>query len=192
MNYRMQRQHIVPQKLQLLEGEISNYQEEISESDFSLYASDRTKKGIVAITAAAMGQSAGAGTVLASMDKREPGCYVEFEIKGQLCAGWIWGSLFKEGDQIKVAVALDGYYYRLYAVYRPEDGLISVFPHATKGRKAHIRASWKYFGYFSIAIWIISLLFIIYGLYGIDRPISDFILSCCGEGDDIDVWRYCL
>jgi hypothetical protein len=66
--------------------------------------------------------------------------WVSFNLSGGIRVdGWLWREKFKNGDQVDVvAEMIEDNHYRLWAVLRPADRLIVLFPHLRRGRRANI------------------------------------------------------
>lgn len=115
-----------PEGLICLEGEISQYRYQVKQANFMLTENENSKMGVVALVAAAMGEGAAAAGTMSQTNQNEEAYYVEFNLGDKRCKGWVWVSLFENGDFVKVAAEKksDGN-YQIYSIYRPQDGLIS-------------------------------------------------------------------
>lgn len=160
-------QNNTPEGLICLEGEISQYRHQVKQANFMLTESENSKMGVVALVAAAMGEGAAAAGTMSQTNQTEEAYYVEFNLGDKRCKGWVWVSLFENGDFVKVAAEKksDGN-YQIYSIYRPRDGMIALFPHCSRGRKAHYRACWRYLGYAILGYFILQSLLVIYATSG--------------------------
>lgn len=105
----------------------------------------RTKAGGAAALAAAAGLSGiAAGMVAMSMDEmRENAFGLRFEIDGKPVRGVLWDCPFKEGDEVEVVAEKTDDHWNAFAVARPRDRIISLFPHVVSGEIAHYKASFS-------------------------------------------------
>lgn len=145
----------------VLRGAIENYKVERKFSNFILLDSERGAMGAVAIAAAATGASGLAmGAAVSATSTDEEADYVEFRIEGELVKGWLWRSPFSEGDVVDVVVSKSGDELGLLAVYRPSDQLIALYPHLSRGRRAHAINALKWWAIGStIVVGLTSLAF---------------------------------
>ncbi|WWL68376.1 putative type VI secretion system effector [Burkholderia pseudomallei] len=59
---------------------------------------------------------------------------VQFEIDGKKITGWLMWFPFQDGDEVEVvAEPLRDGTYRTFAVLRPSDRTISLYPHCSRG-----------------------------------------------------------
>jgi hypothetical protein len=126
-----------------LTGTIRNLKVTRDSASFVFTESDQTKLGVVAIAAALAGQGGQAMSV-ASSDSEEVADYLEFELDGQQVKGWVWRNPFKEGDAVEVAAERQGSHYEAFGVKRPEDKLIALYPHCSRGRATHVKNAVKW------------------------------------------------
>jgi hypothetical protein len=126
-----------------LTGTIRNLKVTRDSASFVFTESDQTKLGVVAIAAALAGQGGQAMSV-ASSDSEELADYLEFEIDGQQVKGWVWRNPFKEGDTVEVAAERQGDHYEAFGVKRPDDKLIALYPHCSRGRATHVKNAVKW------------------------------------------------
>lgn len=141
----------------VLRGTIKNL--EVQETTVDAFQGDelRTRSGAAGALAAAAGLSGiAAGMVAVSMDEMREGAFgVSFEIDGQPVRGVLWDCPFKEGDEVEVVAEKTNGYWNAFAVARPKDRIISLFPHAVSGEIAHYRSSFSIW----LKIWLALLLF---------------------------------
>jgi hypothetical protein len=69
---------------------------------------------------------------------------VSFEISGQKVRGWVWRSPFRQGDYVEVVGKPNGDLIELFAIARPSDRVIALYPHCSRGRVAHIKNAAKW------------------------------------------------
>ncbi|KGR97633.1 MULTISPECIES: putative type VI secretion system effector [Burkholderia] len=129
----------------ILRGVVSNFSKERATGDFLLSDADRSAAGLTAVAAALAGSGGAVG--LASLAGiKEEADKVQFELNGKKITGWLMWSPFKNGDEVEVVAELlrDGT-YRSFAVLKPEDRTIALYPHCSRGRIAHYKNSLKWF-----------------------------------------------
>jgi hypothetical protein len=129
----------------VLRGRLQNYRSERSTGDFLLSDIDRQSSGLAAVASALAGSGGAVG--LASMaGTQEVMNKVQFEVDGKHVSGWLSWSIFKGGDDVEVvAEPLNNGTYRVFAILRPADRLVALYPHCSRGRWAHYKASTKWF-----------------------------------------------
>ncbi|WP_076981678.1 putative type VI secretion system effector [Burkholderia pseudomallei] len=128
----------------VLRGTVSNFSKERATGDFLLSDADRSTAGLTAVAAALAGSGGAIG--LASLaGTKEEADKVAFELDGKKVTGWLMWSPFKNGDEVEVAAELmrDGT-YRAFAVLKPNDRTIALYPHCSRGRIAHYKNSIKW------------------------------------------------
>ncbi|MCS6465993.1 hypothetical protein NX865_18805, partial [Burkholderia thailandensis] len=128
----------------VLRGTVSNFSKERATGDFLLSDADRSAAGLTAVAAALVGSGGAIG--LASLaGTKEEADKVEFELDGKRITGWLMWSPFNNGDEVEVVAELmrDGT-YRAFAVLKPDDRIIALYPHCTRGRVAHYKNSLKW------------------------------------------------
>lgn len=107
-----------------------------AEANFVFTDADRAKMGIIAVSAAIAGL-AGQAIATASASFEEDADYLEFTLDGQPVKGWVWRNPFREGDTVEVAAEWMGTHYEAYAIARPKDRVIALYPHCSRGRLRH-------------------------------------------------------
>ncbi|WP_318826172.1 putative type VI secretion system effector [Burkholderia thailandensis] len=104
---------------------------------------------------------------------------VQFEINGKQVTGWLMWFPFQDGDEVEVvAEPLRNGTYRTFAVLRPSDRTISLYPHCSRGRWAFFGNAVKVFALFLLswcAQWegLCCLYFLL-----MDTMIGGVLLSC--------------
>ncbi len=131
--------------LEVLRGRISHYQAERHFADFVFTDQDRKGMGVLAVAAGLAGLSGQAvGMASAAGSTKEEADYLQFEIDGKPVKGWVWRSPFQEGDRVEVAAEWQADHYELYAIARPADNTIALYPHCSRGSKSHWRNAWEW------------------------------------------------
>ncbi|QBG97814.1 hypothetical protein EYC55_02805 [Xanthomonas oryzae] len=129
----------------ILRGRIAQLHAERETGDFLFSNTDRQAIGLTAVGAALVGSGGAVG--LASMaDVKEEATKIRFEIDGKVVSGWLMWSPFNEGDEVQVVAekARDGTFIA-FAVLRPSDRVIALYPHCSKGWMAHLKTSLSWF-----------------------------------------------
>ena len=130
--------------LEVLRGRISHYQAERHFADFVFTDQDRKGMGVLAVAAGLAGLSGQAvGMASAAGSTKEEADYLQFEIDGKPVKGWVWRSPFQEGDRVEVVAEWQADHYELYAIARPADNTIALYPHCSRGSKSHWRNAWR-------------------------------------------------
>lgn len=139
--------------LYLIHGEIEDYRCERTKANFFFAASEKSALGMSAVAAAAVGASGVAmGTAIAAGDMNEEADYVELCVNGHRAKGWLWSSPFKRGDQVSVVVQRTTTDLEIIAMTRPSDRMIALYPHLSRGRRAHVRNAIKWWAIGSLAV----------------------------------------
>ena len=160
--------------LERLSGKIKNYTRTRKHADFVFDDSDKTKIGVVAIAAGLAGLS-GQAISLASADTNEAADYIEFELDGKPVKGWVWRSPFREDDAVEIVAEWQNDHYEAYAVARPEDRIVALYPHCSRGVKRHVKNAWKWwFWGTSISVFIIMVMLMGIG-YSADGNLHSFM-----------------
>ncbi|WP_277424923.1 putative type VI secretion system effector [Burkholderia oklahomensis] len=90
--------------------------------------------------AAGLAGSGGAIGLVSLTGTREEADKVQFDIDGKKMAGWLMWSPFKDGDEVEVvAEPLRDGTYQAFAVLKPDDKTIALYPHCSRGRIAHYK-----------------------------------------------------
>lgn len=140
-----------------MNGVIRSYRSTRAAASFVFDDSDKTKLGVVAVAAAAVGLSGQAVSTAASATSLEEDAdYVEFELGDQQVKGWMWRSPFKEGDEVRVAAQWSGQHYEAMGVTRPSDRTIALYPHCSRSRLTHIRNAIKWW-FIGVTLWLAVL-----------------------------------
>ena len=131
-------------QLERIRTTLSDFCAERGHASFVFTPSDQTGMGMVAITAAALGQAgAASGLLVQSSDVEEAAYQVSFTLDGKPASGWLWFAPFGNGDEVDVVARWHGDHYEVMAMVRPFDRTVALYPHLSRGRKAHWKAVWK-------------------------------------------------
>ncbi|UXY16947.1 hypothetical protein N8I74_08025 [Chitiniphilus purpureus] len=166
---------------QVLRGKITNLRKTRESASFFFTDSDQTAMGVVAVAAAAVGLGSQAIAVAsATTSIEEEADYLEFELDGRDVRGWVWRSPFSEGDEVEAVVEKEGGHYVAYAIARPSDRTIALYPHCSRGKLAHIKNAVKW--------WFVGVSIVLSVMYFIT------FLAVIGDGIEffIDMWKYSL
>jgi len=137
-------QEVLSQGLIKLSGIIANYRCTRKEANFMLTEGDQTRTGVIAVAAALAGLSGAAASTASSANMEEDGDYVEFDLNGQPVKGWVWRSPFKNGDSVEVAAEWQGDHYETGGILRPDDRMIALYPHCSRGKNKHVANAVKW------------------------------------------------
>lgn len=157
-----------PNVLELVKisGVINNLITTRDEASFVFTENDKNTMGVIAVSAALVGLDGQATAISSNASAMEEAAdYVEFNIDERIVKGWLWRNPFSEGDTVNVAVEWQGDHYELFAVSRPSDKTIALYPHCSRARCQHIRNAVKWW-FLSAAGMQILLLLLNYFLYG--------------------------
>lgn len=131
--------------IQVLKGRIAKYKRKREEASFVFTDDDREGLGVIAIAAGLVGLSGQAiSTASAAASAEEEADFLEFEIDGKPVKGWVWRSPVKEGDEVEVVAEWRNNHYELYAIARPMDKIVALYPHCSRGGGSHWRNAWKW------------------------------------------------
>ncbi|WP_432241449.1 putative type VI secretion system effector [Herbaspirillum robiniae] len=142
-----------PVTLEKLSGCISSYRKTRGYASFVFNDKDRSRMGAIAVASALIGEH-GQAAIMShnAASTEEEADYVEFTLDGNEVKGWLWRSPFQAGDRVVAAVGRQGDRYELFGMMRPEDGVIALYPHCSRGRLSHIRNAAKWYGYLLLFI----------------------------------------
>ncbi|BEV18005.1 hypothetical protein HBDW_47930 [Herbaspirillum sp. DW155] len=156
--------------LQKLSGHIKNFRKSRETANFFFTARDQSNMRLGAILWGLIGDSGQAATLSNYASSMEDmGDYVQSELDGRSLAGWLWGSPFKEGDYVEAAVKKQGSRYELFALYKPEERTIALYPHCIRGTRAFLRIALQRTLFVNlILLTTVSLLI----LFGFNQPLT--------------------
>lgn len=136
-------------RLERIRTTLVDFSAERGHAEFVFTPSDQNGMGIVAVTASALGQSGAASSaVIQSSDLEEAAYQVGFTLEGRPAYGWLWFAPFKNGDVVDVVVEWQEDHYEVMAIARPSDRTVALYPHLSRGRRAHWKVSWRWGGAF--------------------------------------------
>ena len=132
-------------ELSKISGKISHYKKSREMANFFFTDRDRNIMGLAAIAGALAGAAGmAASTARDANNLREQADYIEMEINGQLAKGWVWFSPFENGDEVEVVGTQHADFFEFIAITRPKDRVIALYPHCSRGKKAHVNAVVKW------------------------------------------------
>jgi hypothetical protein len=159
--------------LQVLRGRILQYKKTHGYANFFFTSTDQNAMGVVAVAAALAGAGGAAmSTAASASDMEEEADQVEFQIANQPVKGWLWRSPFKQGDSVEVVAEWQGDHYEAYAVVRPKDRVIALYPHCSRGTKAHIQNAIKWWLIGVTGFMIFGWLFFAFGHFVVFRRLA--------------------
>ncbi len=167
----------------LLRGNMTNYRKTRIVRDFLLNDGMRQRAGLTAV-AAALGGSGGAIGLAGMNGTREQADQVEFELDGEKVDGVLTWSPFAEGDEVEVLAERGANGYWAFAILRHADRIIALHPHCSRGRRAHFRASVRYWLYISSLLAVIAFIpFVLACRLGEPQvPWDGVLIGCAGGG----------
>ncbi|MFL9904362.1 hypothetical protein PQR75_30595 [Paraburkholderia fungorum] len=166
----------------IVRGRMTNYRKIRIARDFLLTDGMRQQAGYTAIAAALAG-SGGAVGLAGMTGTQEQADQVEFELDGEKVEGVLTWSPFAEGDEVEVLAERSANGYWAFAILRPADRMIALHPHCSRGRRAHFRASVRYWLYISLPIVIfIHSAFVLMCRLGEPQVPWDVVLIGCAGG----------
>ena len=131
-------------RLERIQTTLSDLRVERGHASFVFTPTDQTGMGMVAVAAATLGQAgAASGLLVQSSDLEEAAYRVSFTLDGKPASGWLWFAPFRNGDEVDVVARWQGDHYEVMAMARPSDRTVALYPHLSRGRKAHWKAVWK-------------------------------------------------
>lgn len=174
--------------LQKLTGTIENLKCQRQEAHFVFTESSRNVMGVTALAAGIAGLSGQAIAMAQNAESlKEEADYLEFTLDGKLIKGWVWANPFRNGNEVEIAAEWLVDHFEAYAIARPSDRIIALYPHCSRGKTTHIKnaAKWWFFGttismIFCLGIFFLVLLFMDADVTGsIDRLIfiSEMVLG---------------
>ncbi len=149
--------------IQVIHGKLTNYSKVRLSENFVISETDRDAMGGVAILASLAGMAGqAASTASSANDVGEEADRVKFTLDGKSVSGWLWFSPFNEGDEVSAVVEQADGKYVVYAVLRPRDRLIALYPHCSRGNSAHWRAMFR-----GLLKWGASILLLMLAIFAI-------------------------
>lgn len=157
-----------------LAGRISEYRCSRGIASFVLSANDQSRMGAVAIAASLAGISGPAIATAANVSSvDEEADYVEFMLDDNAVKGWVWRSPFKNGDDVEIAAQRNSDHYEVFAIARPSDRIIALYPHCSRGRARHIKNAfklWIWLGFFGATLLFAALTIAALGTEALTEP----------------------
>jgi hypothetical protein len=151
---------------QVLRGVIRNYRKTRRTQDFVFTQADRANMRATSIAAGVAGLGGIAvGLAGASLDTSDVADLLEFDVDDKPVRAWVWLSAFQDGDEVEVVAEKVGGVWQGYGIRRPSDKIVALYPHCSRGRKAHRAALLKYWIYSSSIMLSISYLICIFMMY---------------------------
>ncbi|AIO65768.1 serine-type carboxypeptidase family domain protein [Burkholderia oklahomensis] len=143
----------------VLRGVLENFHKERTTGDFLLSDLERSAAGFTAV-ASALADSGGAVGLASLAGIKEEADKVQFEINGKQVSGWLMWSPFQNDDEVEVvAEPLNDGTYRAFAILRPFDRTIALYPHCSRGRQAFFKNVAKLF--------LLFFAFVVFGFGGL-------------------------
>lgn len=131
--------------LQKLTGTIENLQSKRLQANFVFVESTKSVMGVTALAAGLAGLSGQAIALAQNAESlEEEADYLEFTLNGQPVKGWVWRNPFKNGNTVEVAVEWINDHFEAYAIARPTDRIIALYPHCSRGRVTHVKNAVKW------------------------------------------------
>ena len=155
-------------RLNKISGVIANLHVTQDEQNFVQTRADQAAGGAAAVGLAVGGLAGAAtGALLSSSDAADTVDFFTCTVDGQP----VWGRFgivsFKDGDSVEVVGENTRQGFEAYAITRPSDRTIWMYPHCSRGTKAHVRFS--VVGIFLISIFGALCMQLVYGLI-LDGP----------------------
>ena len=143
--------------LVIIRGKVSDLHISLGEEDFVFTNADKSA-GAGAAVGLAVGGLAGAatGAVYNSGDAADKLDFFICRVGEELVKGRFGKVSFSDGDTVEVVGLKDANQFNAYAVTRPSDRTIWMYPHCTRGSKAYKKFSIK---------WILILSFVVMPLF---------------------------
>jgi len=112
--------------------------------------------GTVAAAAGLSGLAAGM-TSLSMENARESAFSLNFSINEAPVHAIVWANPFEDGDEVEIVAERVDDHWRAFAILRPRDRIISLFPHVVSGHRAHVKTTIKVFLKFMIFVAVLGL-----------------------------------
>jgi hypothetical protein len=156
--------------IEVIHGKLENYSKVRLTENFIFTETERDTVDGVAPLASLVGMPGqAASTESSSRDIAEDADRVKFTLDGKPVWGWLWFSPFNEGDDVSAVVEKVNGKYVAYAVLRPRDRLIALYPHCSRGKLAHWRAVFRELLKWGTALLILMLVvFAVLGAFTAD------------------------
>lgn len=135
-----------------------------------------TQEEVSAVMLGVTGHGVAAFTSFNEGPQLQPAMYIFAELDGKPLRGWLEYCEFTAGDEVEIVAEWAGEYYEVYAITRPKDEVITVYPECRNGTTASRISVLTGYLLFSSVLWLlgfllISLFFI--GKYGINEYVAE-------------------
>lgn len=145
--------------VRVLVGTMRNLEVEVTTVD-AFQGEELLKRSALAGTLAAAAGLSGlaAGMVAMSMEEmREEAFALTFQLGDEAVRAILWANPFQDGDEVEVVAEEADGYMRAFAVLRPRDRIIALFPHVVSGRSAHVRTTIRGLLWMSLVVAIVTV-----------------------------------
>lgn len=163
----------------VIEGVVGSIQEKQLKMDFLNIPTKKIEKmeNIVIALGAMTGNSPASTTGFVHSSESES-VWIEFALGERIVKGWVWRSFFRNGDFVKVVACKKENYFECFAILRPLDKIIAVFPYASHGLGIH-KKNFKKSSFYLFLIFLFFS-FVAYAFKGNNPPV--FALMALGIG----------
>jgi hypothetical protein len=153
----------------VLKGKIRGYKARRVMIDFSNGQRNDGAEAIVSVAASALGNT---GMAINNITRENPAGeadWVEFFVADKAVKGWVWrAQKFEEWEEVEVVAQKGELDYECFAMLRPADRTISLFPNVVRGSRAFVKdTAWKWLG-MTTCIWIF-----VFAMIGVGAAIAD-------------------
>lgn len=153
-------------KLRLISGTVSEYSCVRRSANFVFSDNDKTSLGVVAVAASIAGGSGLAASTAASSSAEEEADFLSFKLDGKQVEGWVWRSPFANGDYVEVIAEPQADHFEVFAIARPLDRIVALYPHCSRGRIRHWITVAKWWGIGSmITLLLGAFMFLVIGMF---------------------------
>ncbi|WP_231752073.1 putative type VI secretion system effector [Burkholderia sp. MSMB1498] len=165
----------------VLKGRLKNFKKNRVAVDFLLSDMDRSAAELTAVASALAGSGGAIG--LASLaGTKEEADKVQFELGGKFFTGWLMWSPFQDDEEVEVvAEPLKDGTYRAFAILRPSDHTIALYPHCSRGKSAHFKNSFKWFMRGFLIVFLIYFFVMLATFWG-EGIWREFFIALIGGG----------
>ncbi len=163
--------------LQKLSGTIENLKCKRLQANFVFVASSKSVMGVTALAAGLAGLSGQAIALAQNADSlEEEANYLEFNLGGHPVKGWVWHNPFKNGDHVEIAAEWINDHFEAYAITRPANRTIALYPHCSRGTMPHIATAAKWwFGLSTSILAVCYIIIFIIGMFMNDITLDELI-----------------
>lgn len=164
----------------MLKGRITELKCSRRTNDFFLSAKEMQAVKATAIGSLFAGMSGiGAGLASISGNTKEEADRVAIKLdSGKIVTGWLWRCPFEVGDEVEVVAQPNGKNYQLFAVRRPADKMLAVYPFATHGSRVLRKNTIKYWSWAGgAACAIVTLMILLQGSSSLNDPMFWLVMG---------------